>query len=230
MSYKEMVNKIKKQKSRKVEVVIQDVEEVEPDAFKSLSDKDKEFCREYIYDWNGRRAAQKVFGYKNEITAGNKASDILRRKRIHMYCDYLNENTEQIVGVSRAWVLEQHLKLVRSSIAHLHDSWITLRDFSELTEDQKFCIEEIVTQTRRETAEGENEDEEIHIDVDYVKIKLYNKQKSLDAITRMMGYDKAQRIDLTSGGEKIGLGTTVNVQVNIYNSGPPLSTSEKEIK
>lgn len=222
---------VKHKNGKAVQVApVVEVDEVEPDAFKSLSDQDKEFCREYIYDWNGRRAAQKIFGYKNEITAANKAADILRRKRIRMYCDYLNENTEQVVGVSRAWVLEQHLKIVRSSVAHLHDTWITLRDFEQLTDDQKYCIEEIVTQTRREVAEGINPDEEVQIDVDYVKIKLFNKQKSLDAITRMMGYDKAQRIDVTSGGKAIELGGTVNVQINIYNNAPPLASSEKDIQ
>lgn len=237
-----MVKAAKKSRSKKIAVVgvpggktvlpghVLDLEdEIEPDAFKSLTDDDKAFCREYVLDWNGRRAYGKLHPKVSEITAGNKAVELLSRKRIRLYCEYLNENVEFTTGVSRTWVLQQHLKLVRSSIAHLHDTWITLKDFESLTEDQKFCIEEITTQTRHEVSESE--DGEIDIQVDYVKLKLYNKQKSLDAITRLMGYERAQKVDVTSNGKTLAFGgAVVNLQVNVYNTAPPLADSEQNIK
>lgn len=221
LSGKEMVKK------QRAIVLTEEPDEVVPDRFKSLDDETKAFCKEYIHDWNGSRAALKIFGGK-ESTARGKAYNLLSRKRVRDYCDYLNENIEEVTGVSRTWVMEQHLKIARGSIAHLHNTWIDRKDFEALTNDEKECIQEITTQTRTEYAE--TEDGEVAVSVDYVKIKLYDKQKSLDAITRLMGYDKAQRVDITSGGKTIGNGATTNVQVNIYNNAPPLAASEKEIQ
>lgn len=209
-------------------IEIDELVDIEPSEFKSLSDADKAFCREYVTDWNGRRAYQVLHPNYTDNAAKSRASEITRRKRIQLYCKYLSDNIETNVGVSKTWVLEQHLKIARSSIAHLHDTWITLTDFDQLTEDQKYCIEEITTQTRKELAESE--DEPVEIQVDYVKLKLYNKQKSLDAISAMMGYAAVKKIDVTSGGEKLSIGSAVNVQINVYNSAPPLARSEKDIK
>lgn len=218
----------KQAKVKELQAVNEDADEVVPDRFKSLTDKEREFCRAYIQDWNGTDAAVKVFDIRNRDTAKTRASNLTTRKRILDYCDYLNENLEFATGVSRSWVMEQHLKIVRCSIAHLHESWIDRVEFDKLTPEQKDCIEEITTQTRTETAE--DEDGETSVQVDYVKIKLYNKQKSLEAITKMMGYDKAQRIDITSGGKPLEGSGTTNVQINIYNTAPPLADSEKNIK
>jgi hypothetical protein len=41
--------------------------------------------------------------------------------------------------------------------------------------------------------------------VEFVKIKLYDKQKALDSISKMLGYDSASKIDLSSMGEKINI-------------------------
>jgi len=46
-------------------------------------------------------------------------------------------------------VMEEHKKLAFSSIANLHNTWITRKEFEELTEDQKACISEITTQVKQ---------------------------------------------------------------------------------
>lgn len=211
-------------KAIKAVAVVEDVSDVEPVMFKSLSEKDRMFCREYVKDWNGRRAYQSLYPNYNDNTAKKEAHELVKRKRIQAYCKYLSDNVEINVGVSKTWVMEQHLKIARSSIAHLHDTWITLNDFDKLTDEQKYCIEEITTQTRHEKAEGE--DGEVDIIVDYIKLKLCNKQKSLDAITAMMGYAAPTKVAVTG----MNSGTIVNIQINVYNSGPPLADSEDAIK
>jgi len=220
----------KAQESKAVDIADEDGE-VEPDMFKSLSDKDRAFCKEYILDWNGRRAYQVLYPNAGDNNAKTNASQIVRRKRIQAYCKYLSDNVEFNIGISKSWIIEQHLKIARSSIAHLHDTWITLNDFDKLTEEQKYCIEEITTQTRREVAEGEGLDddgnpEEVEIQVDYVKLKLCDKQKSLKELAMLMGYDAPSKIEVTGKG----IGTTMNVQINVYNNAPALVSNEKDIK
>lgn len=212
-------------KHKKVSIV-EELDELVPDRFKSLTETQKEFCKLYVQDWNGTKAYAKLHPKVVYNTAKARAADWINRKRIKDYCDFLNENIEEVTGVSRSWVMEQHLKIVRCSIAHLHDSWIDRVEFDKLTPSQKDCIQEITTQTRTEKAEGEEGEHDVQ--VDYVKIKLYDKQKALDAITRMMGYDKAQKVELS--GKLEGITPITNVQVNIYNTAPPLADSEKNIR
>jgi len=101
----------------------------------------------------------------------------------------------------------------------------TRKEFEDLTEDQKSCIAEISTQTRQEVQNKGKVDEEA-IEVDFVKIKLWDKQKSLDAINKMLGFDAATKLDLSSMGEKL----TTAPPINVFNNAPPLSGTEEEVK
>lgn len=39
-------------------------------------------------------------------------------------------------------------------------------------------------------------DDDIVVEEEWVKIKLYDKQKSLDSISKMLGYDAPQKIEV----------------------------------
>ena len=157
-----------------------------------LTEKQRIFCNEYILDWNGTRAAIKA-GY-SEKTANVIASENLTKPYIQAYIKDLQADIEKIAGVSRLRVINEHIKLAFSSIAHLHNTWIELSEFEKLTADQKSCISEISTQTRIELR-GDRDDK-TEIQVDYVKIKLYDKQKALDSISKMLGYDAATKMEV----------------------------------
>lgn len=154
-----------------------------------LTEKQKAFCREYIYDWNGRRAAIAA-GY-SEKTAAEMAYENLNKPHIKAYIDEIQKDLEKIAGMSRLRVLREHERLAFSSIAHLHETWVSRKVFEDLSEDQKSCIAEIQTQTRTEI-----KDDGVAVQVDFVKIKLYDKQKSLDSISKMLGYNAAEKMDL----------------------------------
>jgi phage terminase small subunit len=161
-----------------------------------LTEKQKIFCREYILDWNAARAAI-VAGY-SEASARQTGYEILTKPYIQAYIKEIQADLEKVAGISRLKVLREHERLAFSSIAHLHLTWLTRREFDDLTPDEKACISEISTQIRKVQLEGG-----ITQEVEFVKIKLYDKQKALDSITKMMGYDSATKIDHTSLGEKL---------------------------
>jgi phage terminase small subunit len=185
---------------------------------KELNSKQKKFCEEYIFDFNGTRAA-KAAGY-SAATAYSIASENLRKPEVKAYIEELESDLARIAGISRLRVLKEHEKLAFSSIAHLHNTWIQRKEFEQLTDDQNACIAEISTQTRREQKPGQPA--EI---IEFVKVKLYDKQKSLDAINKMLGFDAAQKIDLTSKGEKI----SQTPEIKVFNTAPPLAGSEDKI-
>lgn len=160
----------------------------------SLTEKQKAFCREYIYDWNATRAA-KAAGY-SEDTAFSIGAENLTKPLIQGYISEIQKDLEKVAGISRLQVINEHLKIARSSIAHLHLTWITRKDFENLTDDQKACIAEISTQVKR-FIEYDIKGEPNNVEVEYVKIKLYDKQKSLDSISKMLGYNEAEKLSIS---------------------------------
>lgn len=175
----------------------------------SLSEKQRVFCREYIYDFNGTRAAIKA-GY-SEKTAYSIASENLTKPEIQAEIKRLQGSTAELAGVSRLMLAEELKKMAFSSIAHLHLTWITRKEFDTLTDDQKACISQIETQTRIEMNYNPLSEEEEPIKVDFVKIRLYDKQRAIDSLKKMFGYDEAEKVQViipekqtfTIGGQKI---------------------------
>lgn len=158
-----------------------------------LTGKQKRFCEEYIFDFNATRAA-KAAGY-SEDTAYAIGWENLKKPEIQEYIKSLQSDLEKTSGISRLKVLREHEKLAFSSIAHLHDTWISRVEFDKLTDDQKSCIAEIQTQTRQATEwQGETP---VPITVEFVKVKLYDKQKALDSISRMLGFEAPEKVEHT---------------------------------
>jgi phage terminase small subunit len=159
-----------------------------------LTEKNKIFCREYIFDWNATRSYLIAYpDVKDNNVAAAAASRMLSNVNIKDYIKLIQEDLEKLAGISRMKVISEHMKIAFSTIAHLHNTWAERKEFDQLTDEQKQCIEEISTKTQQKTVWIYNPDtdkkEPEDFTVEYVKIKLYDKQKSLDAINKMLGYD-----------------------------------------
>jgi phage terminase small subunit len=148
------------------------------------------FVQEYTYDWNGSRAYKVAYPNCKDDTARNGASQLITNPHIKQAIQIAQKDLERLCGISKQMVLREEMKIAFSSIAHLHNTWMERKDFEELTEDQKACIQEIDTKVVQDK-EGTTV---------YFKIKLYDKQKSLEAIRKMLGYNEEKAL--------------VNVEVN----------------
>jgi phage terminase small subunit len=157
---------------------------------KSLTEKQKIFCREYIYDWNATRAA-KIAGYSEE-TAYAIGAENLRKPQIQAYITEIQKDLEKVAGISRLRIVQEHINIVNTSIAHLHNTWLTRKEFDDLTEDQKSAIQEISTKATTEKDAFGNP-----VSHEYIKIKLYDRQKSMDSLTKMLGYNEAEKLELS---------------------------------
>jgi len=156
-----------------------------------LTEKQKIFCREYIYDWNATRAA-KAAGYSDE-SARQIGSENLSKPSVQAYLTEIQRDLEKIAGISRLRIITEHINIINTSIAHLHDTWITRKEFDTLTNEQKACISELSYQTRMEKDFSANPDGDT-VQIDYVKIKLYDRQRSMDSINKMLGYNEAEKV------------------------------------
>ena len=176
---------------------------------KKLTDKEQMFCIEYCSNgYNGTKAAISA-GYSLH-TAKEIAAQNLSKLHIKNEINRLRGSFEELAaekGITKMSVLMKHWELASASIAHLHNTWITRIDFDKLTDEQKYCISEISTQVRKIMVEGQ----EVPVEVEYVKIKLCDKQKALDSISKMMGFDAPVKADITTGGEKINALPAINI-------------------
>lgn len=156
-----------------------------------LNERHKRFCEEYIYDWNASRAYRVAYPNVKSITAGTNGNQLLKNTLIKAYVEGVQKDIAKLVGISKARVAKEYIKLAFNTIADLHNTWITRKKFSELTADQKACISEIQTKvTKRNVGTDE---EPIILDVEEIKIKLYDKKGALDSLTKFFGYAEPEK-------------------------------------
>ena len=158
-----------------------------------LSPKEERFCYEYVLLLNATKAAVNAgYSKKTAYSAGNR---LLKNVEIQKRVQSMKDSLSETAGISALRVIKEHEKIAFSSIAHLHNTWLERTEFEMLTEDQKACIKNISTKIVKKNI-GASEEPEI-VDVEYVKIELYDKQKSLDSINAMLGFDAPVRTELT---------------------------------
>jgi len=157
-----------------------------------LTSKQEKFCYEYCVDCHITNAAKRA-GF-SEKTAYSIGQRLLKNVEIQNRIKQLQENLAETAGISALRVLTEHKKIAFSSASDLREGWITLKQFDNLSEEQKACIQEI--STKSETRFEKNGDEMIPIEEQWVKVKMYDKQKSLDSISKMLGFDAPKKIDV----------------------------------
>ena len=164
-----------------------------------LNDRQERFCYEYVFHVNATKAAINA-GY-SEKTAYSIGYENLKKPQIQERIKQMKDNLSETSGISALKVLKEHEKIGFTSIAHLHRTWITRTDFESLTDDQKSAIKSISTKVLKKNI-GSKDEPEI-VDVEYVKIELFDKQKSLDAINQMLGYNAPTETKISGDGLKI---------------------------
>jgi len=160
-----------------------------------LTNKERIFCHQYIIDWNGARAAREA-GY-SEDSAKDIAYQNSTKLYIQQYIEFIKNDFEKECGISKTRQLNELSKIAYSSIAHLHNTWIELKDFELLTPEQKAGIESIDTkiETKKISFGGGEESQDIDTEIKFVKIKLYSKISAIQEINKMMGYNAAEKFE-----------------------------------
>lgn len=154
-----------------------------------LTQKERIFCHEYVVDWNGSRSARAA--KYSENTCAEIACENLRKPHIKQYIEFIKNDLEIESGISKLRNLKELAKIAYSSIAHLHNTWIKLNDFEELTDIQKEAIESTETKTNTINLGDDLGTKEI----EFVKVKLHPKITAIQEINKMMGYNAPDKID-----------------------------------
>ena len=175
-----------------------------------LTMKQEAFCHYYIEGGgNASNAYRLAYNAVNMLptTVNVKAAELLANGNISVRVEELKKEVKDRSNISKERLLSELAKIAFSSIACLHSTWIELKDFEKLTRDQTASIKSISTKTQKKNI-GTSENPEI-IDVDYIKIELYDKLKAMESINRMLGFESPEKLDITSKGRAINEPTEI---------------------
>lgn len=183
-----------------------------------ITNKEKRFCEEYIKDFNATRAGKEAgYSAKNEGSLRALMCQLKKKPLVKQYIAELQADLEELTGITRYKVLQEYAKIAFASFGDYFRGWMDMKAFSELTEMQKAAISEVQEVTKY--------DEEGNPVVG-VRIKLHDKIRALDSISRMLGYDSPTKVDLTTLGKEL----LHAPQIHVHNVGPPLAEDEQDIK
>jgi phage terminase small subunit len=146
-----------------------------------LTSKEERFCYQYVLLLNATKACV-LAGYK-ENSARVTGCRLLTKANIQERIKCLKDNLAETAEISALRVLKEHEKIAFADAGQLREGWMELKEFERLTEEQKAIIQEVTT---RETKYGTE-----------VKVKLFDKQRALDSISGMLGFDAPVRTELT---------------------------------
>ena len=162
-----------------------------------LNERQEKFCQEYAIDLNGTQSAIRA-GY-SEKTSYSIAYNLLKKVEIQQRIKEIQSDLQKATGLTAIRILNEHKKIAFSSIAHLHDTWIERKDFDKLTKAEKDSIKSISTKVLKAQNIGTKDEPEI-VDIEYVKIELWDKQKSLDSIANLLGLNAPIKNEVDTGG------------------------------
>lgn len=171
-----------------------------------LTIKQENFCNYYIECGNASEAYRRAYscGKMSDKTIWEVSSKLLKDNKVAARVKELQDEQKEQSDLTKDRILAELSNIAFSSIAHLHNTWIERKDFELLTEKQKSSIKSISTKILKKNV-GTNEDPEI-IDVEYVKVELYDKIKAIERICKMLGYDEPTVLDLRNALVQIDTG------------------------
>jgi len=151
-----------------------------------LTPREERFCYQYVLHLNATKAA--INAEYSVKTARQIGTRLLSKVYIQEKIKFLQGRLAETSKISALRVLLELKKIAFADAGQLREGWMSLKEFEQLTDDQKAIIQEITT---KETKYGTE-----------VKIRLYDKQRSLDSINAMLGYGAPTKTEITGSGGK----------------------------
>ena len=155
---------------------------------KALTNKQKVFVNEYLKDLNATRAYKTAYkNIKSEETAATNGSKLLRNTKVAEEIQKRMDERAKRTEITQDKVLKEIAKLAFTDITSIVSvkkfktekgeySKVVIKDFSELTEDQRVCISGV-----KETKLG-------------IEVSFCSKERALELLGRHLGMfnDKLQ--------------------------------------
>ena len=157
----------------------------------SLTIKQEKFCNKYLECGNASEAYRYAYDCSkmSDNSVWCNASQLLADTKVAQRLEYLKNHLAEAAGITALQIIREHQKIAFSDATRIRNGWMSLKEFESLTDDEKACIRSVETkQTKRTTPMGDGVIDE------QVKITCYDKQKALDRIVSMLGYNAPEKI------------------------------------
>ena len=159
-----------------------------------LTIKQEKFCLKYLECGNASEAYRYAYDCSNmsDSTVWEHASRQLTKGKVRARIEYLKNHLAEAAGISALQIIREHQKIAFSDATRIRSGWMSLKDFESLTPGERACIKSVETkQTKRITSDGDELIDEC------VKVTLYDKQKALDSIVNMLGYNAPSKQEVS---------------------------------
>lgn len=157
----------------------------------SLTIKQEKFCNKYLECGNASEAYRYAYDCSkmSDNSVWCNASQLLADTKVAQRLEYLKSHLAEASGITALQIIREHQKIAFSDATRIRNGWMSLKEFESLTDDEKAYIRSVETkQTKRTTPMGDEVIDE------QVKITCYDKQKALDSIVSMLGYNAPEKI------------------------------------
>lgn len=164
-----------------------------PMAMNKLTIKQEKFCNYYLESGNASEAYRRAYNCDNwkEKSIWEKSSTLLKNVKVLSRIEELRKDMELGFRITKERILHELANMAFSSIADMQNTWIERKEFDSLTPEQKSSIKSISTKIAKKNV-GTKDDPEF-VDVEFVKIELYDKIKAIEVLNKMLGYNEAEK-------------------------------------
>lgn len=146
----------------------------------------KVFCKEYIFDWNATRSYKVAYPKSKDNAASVNGHKLLRNTNIEKYIELIQNDISKIAEISILMNIKELKKIAFSSLHKFKTNWMEMKEWNDVSEDDKAAVAEITTTTKTiPRKDGEP------IEVVAVKFKLYDKLKAIAELNKMTGANAA---------------------------------------
>lgn len=161
-----------------------------------LTIKQENFCNYYVECGNASEAYRRAYNAVNmkDKTIWERASKLLNEYKVSTRVEELRRQANDMAKITKERILKELSNMAFSSISEMHNTWIERKEFDKLTDRQKASIKSISTKVLKKNI-GTKDDPQI-VDVEFVKIELYDKIKAIECINKMLGYNEPEKVDV----------------------------------
>ena len=162
---------------------------------KNLTIKQENFCNYYVECGNASEAYRRAYnaGKMTDKQVWEESSKLLNSPKVTQRVEQLKSELSSRANVTKERIINELASMAFSSIADMQNTWIERKEFEKLSASQKASIKNISTKVIKKNI-GTNDDPE-YVDVEFVKIELYDKIKAIEVLNKMLGYNEPEKVE-----------------------------------
>lgn len=157
---------------------------------KDLDDSWKIFCHEHIKYWEKARPYMKAYPDSSFEAAAVSANRLLKKAKVQQYIEFIKNNIAEEAGISKLALINELKILAFSNLPQIILKY-NEGGLNALSEDEQKSIVEYIYNKKQLGEEGTIVDSS-------TKLKLHDKRGAIQDIIKAMGWNEAEKIDLST--------------------------------